>query len=247
MKMKNANLAKRKRDKEPDRTAIYKEHIETITSFLEIEYELQVLFERDGETALFHERRGIVPGDFIVVNNRVTRQRQLYLLLHEAGHVLLRECEREHKRRYPAAVINGKRPTRAHKIDTLREEVMAWEKGREIAQDFFIAVEPYVDALVMVNGVSTLVRDTSGELLFEGRCRGIGGSAIKELVFTQLKWFSEFIDQYDSLVKIIGVGGLSKKCDVHRALDQGCEAVQFATAAMINPGLCMDIKKGGFL
>ena len=62
-----------------------------------------------------------------------------------------------------------------------------------------------------------------------------------------LKWFSEFIDQYDSLVKIIGVGGLSKKCDVRRALDHGCEAVQFATAAMINPGLCMDIRKGGFL
>ena len=119
--------------------------------------------------------------------------------------------------------------------------------NRDIAEEFFNAVEPYVDALVMVNGVSALVRDASGELLFEGRCRGIGGSAIKELVFTQLKWFSEFIDQYDSLVKVIGVGGLSKKCDVHRALDQGCEAVQFATAAMINPGLCMDIRRGGFL
>lgn len=119
----------------------HKQHIETVRSFLEIEYGLQVMFERDGETALFHERRGIIPGDFIIVNNRVTRQRQLYLLLHEAGHVLLRESEKEHKRRYPAAVIKGTRPTRAHKIDTLREEVMAWEKGREIAADFQIPID----------------------------------------------------------------------------------------------------------
>ena len=139
--MKDAQNARRREDKEPSETVHYKEYIERIVSFLEIEYELQVTFERDGETALFHERRGIVPGDFIVVNNRVTRQRQLYLLLHEAGHVLLRECEKDHKRRYPAAVIGGKRATRAHKIDTLREEVMAWERGREIAEDFQIPID----------------------------------------------------------------------------------------------------------
>ncbi len=142
--MKDAQNARRREDKEPSETVHYKEYIERIVSFLEIEYELQVTFERDGETALFHERRGIVPGDFIVVNNRVTRQRQLYLLLHEAGHVLLRECEKDHKRRYPAAVIGGKRATRAHKIDTLREEVMAWEKGREIAEDFQIPIDDSV-------------------------------------------------------------------------------------------------------
>lgn len=117
---------------------------------------------------------------------------------------------------------------------------------RDIAQDFFTSVEPYVDALVMVNGVSTRVRDTGGQLLFEGRCRGIGGAAIKELVFKQLEWFAEFIDHYDSLVSLIGVGGLNQKCDVRRALDHGCEAVQFATAAMINPSLGLDIRKGSF-
>ncbi len=117
---------------------------------------------------------------------------------------------------------------------------------RAIAQEFFAAVEPYVDALVMVNGVSTLVRDTGGQLLFEGRCRGIGGAAIKELVFKQLEWFAEFIDHYDSLVSLIGVGGISQKCDVLRALSCGCEAVQFATAAMINPGLGLDMRKGRF-
>lgn len=141
--MENAHRAKRT-EESVSSSADYKTYIDRVTGYLEIEYGVQVVFERDGETALFHDRRGIVPGDFIVVNNRVTRQRQLYMLLHEAGHVLLRECEREHKRRYPAAVIAGKRATRAHKIDILREEVMAWEKGRDIAADFLIPIDDSV-------------------------------------------------------------------------------------------------------
>ena len=116
------------------------EYIDRIIVFLDIEYGLPVVFERNGETALFHAKRSIVEGDFIIVDNRVTLERQLYLLLHETGHVLLRECEVEHERRYPAAVLKGKRVTRAHKIDILREEVMAWEKGLEIASDFQIPI-----------------------------------------------------------------------------------------------------------
>ena len=118
-----------------------REYIDRVVVFLDIEYGLPVVFEHDGETALFHSKRSIIPGDFIIVDNRVTLERQLYMLLHETGHVLLRECEVEHARRYPAAVLNSKRATRAHKIDTLREEVMAWEKGLEIASDFQIPID----------------------------------------------------------------------------------------------------------
>jgi len=119
----------------------HREHIERIRAFLEIEYDMSVIFERDGETALFHDRRGIVPGDFIIINNRVKLQKQLYMLLHEAGHVMLRESETEHERRFPAALINTRRFSRAHKVDILREEVLAWEKGLEVAADFQIPVD----------------------------------------------------------------------------------------------------------
>ncbi len=120
---------------------LYREYIERIRAFLEIEYDMSVVFERDGETALFHDRRGIVPGDFIIINNRVKLQKQLYMLLHEVGHVMLRESEIHHERRFPAAVLGSRRPSRAHKIDTLREEVLAWEKGLEVAADFQIPVD----------------------------------------------------------------------------------------------------------
>ena len=105
---------------------------------------------------------------------------------------------------------------------------------------------PHVDALVMVNGVSTRVRDERGELLFEGRCRGIGGEVIRGLVFEQLAWFAEFIRESGRPVRLVGVGGLGQKADVSRVLGQGCEAVQFATAAMLNPGLGLAIRMEGF-
>lgn len=138
--MKAAQSVKRSEDND-SRTNQYSAHIDTLLNFLELEYGVHVSFERNADTALFHEKRGIVPGDFIVVNNRVTKQKQLYLLLHEIGHVLLRECEREHQRRFPAATLKGKYATRAHKIDTLREEVLAWEKAREVAADFQIPID----------------------------------------------------------------------------------------------------------
>jgi len=138
MKM-NVATAKKTKSESP-----YREYIERIRAFLEIEYGMSVVFERDGETALFHDRRGIVPGDFIIINNRVKLQKQLYLLLHEVGHVMLRESEAQHERRFPSAVLNGRRPSRAHKIDTLREEVLAWEKGLEVASDFQIPVDDKV-------------------------------------------------------------------------------------------------------
>ena len=48
------------------------EYIDRIIVFLDIEYGLPVVFERNGETALFHAKRSIVEGDFIIVDNRVT-------------------------------------------------------------------------------------------------------------------------------------------------------------------------------
>ena len=39
---------------------------------------------------------------------------------------------------------------------------------------------------------------------------------------------------------------VSQAADVGQALGQGCEAVQFATAAMLNPGLGLAIRREGF-
>ena len=118
--------------------------------------------------------------------------------------------------------------------------------NRETAHEFLERVAPFVDALVMVNGVSARVRRASGKLLFEGRCRGIAGNAIRETALEQLVLFDGLIREFGLDVTLVGVGGLGKAADVRACLDRGCEAVQFATAAMLNPGLGLDIRRDGF-
>ena len=91
---------------------------------------------------------------------------------------------------------------------------------RDNAQAFFEAVAPQVDALVMVNGVSTRVRDECGELLFEGRCRG---SAAKLFAgWSSSSWpGSRSLSARAAAVRLVGVGGLGQAADVVQALGQG--------------------------
>ena len=119
-------------------------------------------------------------------------------------------------------------------------------ENQETAHGFLERVAPFVNALVMVNGVSARGRRPSGELLFEGRCRGIAGNAIRETALEQMSLFDGLIREFGLDVTLVGVGGLGKAADVRACLDRGCEAVQFATAAMLNPGLGLDIRRDGF-
>ena len=118
--------------------------------------------------------------------------------------------------------------------------------SREMAHALLEAVAPYVDALVMVNGLSAKVRQSSGELLFEGQCRGLAGEAIRETALGQLALFDGLIREFGIDVRLVGVGGLGQAADVRACLDRGCEAVQFATAAMLDPGLGLAIRRDGF-
>ena len=118
--------------------------------------------------------------------------------------------------------------------------------NREAAHEFLEAVAPFANALVMVNGLSAKVRQRNGEWLFEGQCRGIAGEAIRETALEQLALFDELIRQFGFDVRLVGVGGLGQVADVRACLDRGCEAVQFATAAMLNPGLGLAIRREGF-
>jgi len=119
-------------------------------------------------------------------------------------------------------------------------------ENRETAHALLEAVTPFADALVMVNGLSAKVRRPSGELLFEGQCRGLAGVAIRETALGQLTLFDGLIREFGFDLRLVGVGGLGQATDVRACLDRGCEAVQFATAAMLDPGLGLAIRRDGF-
>ena len=60
----------------------------------------------------------------ITINDTRSKQEQLYVLLHEAGHVILRNNP-DFDKMCPSAGNS--------KIETLKEEVLAWEEARKLA------------------------------------------------------------------------------------------------------------------
>jgi len=81
-----------------------------------------------------------IPWEHIIhINSRSNLKVQLNALLHEAGHVIVRQNQQEHKKKFPGIYLQ--RETKKMKIDILREEVLAWEEGLKIAKLLKIAIE----------------------------------------------------------------------------------------------------------
>ncbi len=60
----------------------------------------------------------------ITINDTKTLRQQLFVLLHEAGHVILRSNP-DFDKMFPGS--------KTSKIEILKEEVIAWEEGRKLA------------------------------------------------------------------------------------------------------------------
>tara|TARA_B100000963_G_C22537762_1_gene630651 strand:- start:132 stop:521 length:390 start_codon:yes stop_codon:yes gene_type:complete len=65
----------------------------------------------------------------ITINDMHSKQHQLFVLLHEAGHVILRDKE-DFENMFP--------DSKTSKVETLKEEVMAWEEARKLAKSLQI-------------------------------------------------------------------------------------------------------------
>jgi dihydroorotate dehydrogenase len=104
-----------------------------------------------------------------------------------------------------------------------------------LAEELLVAVAPFVDALSMTNCISATASDRNGQPLFDGQPRGIGGEAIRTASIGQVRRFANQVRHRSLETKIIGVGGVSAAQHVHEYLDAGAEAVQLATAIMVDP------------
>ena len=61
----------------------------------------------------------------VTINNSKDEKHQLFVLLHETGHVILRDRE-DFNEAFPGV--------EHERIETLKEEVMAWEEARKLAK-----------------------------------------------------------------------------------------------------------------
>ena len=82
----------------------------------------------------------------IEMSSRQNYRSRLHTLLHEAGHVCIRSevnGTNSFENRFPFMKILGfrARANKNHRIDILREEVLAWESGRELAETLGIQIE----------------------------------------------------------------------------------------------------------
>lgn len=72
----------------------------------------------------------------ITINDMRSSQEQLFVLLHEAGHVILRHRKDFH--RICPDVGNSK-------VEVLKEEVLAWEEARRLASELQIPLDKQWD------------------------------------------------------------------------------------------------------
>ncbi|MEP7361794.1 MAG: hypothetical protein ABI972_00945 [Acidobacteriota bacterium] len=100
------------------------------------------------------------------------------------------------------------------------------------------AVSPYVDGLSSANSITAVVR---GE--FGGLRRGIGGAAISKRCCQEMHMLHEIITKQNSPLRLIGVGGVMDIHDVQNRLAIGAQAVQLATAPMLDPEIGLKIRQ----
>jgi len=111
------------------------------------------------------------------------------------------------------------------------------------ASAFIQAVRPNCAALSTVNSVSAAIRDSSGQILFDGNIRGIGGECVRDRCQAEAAMLASLMQTHAPDLKLVGVGGLGDADSVKQRLAAGAHHVQIATAAMLDPLVGIKIRR----
>jgi len=102
------------------------EAIDNVVAHLKIEHDIDVVFDDEELGAYYHD------ASIIGINTGESLREQLYVLLHEAGHAILKI---EHKK-----YLETRDKTLQSKLSLLREEMEAWKEGRTLAERMGIGI-----------------------------------------------------------------------------------------------------------
>lgn len=100
------------------------EDLEYLESYLLTEYSVDVVWGKDEVDAFYYD------ADTIGINTTRCKELQLFCLLHEAGHVILRRRKEFH---IDFPFIEGGGRTQLSRVDTIKEEIEAWSEGKKLA------------------------------------------------------------------------------------------------------------------
>ena len=107
-----------------------KSNISKIVVWLEEKYGIGVIFDSAGDNCFYYDDFN-KDDNFIEINTRQSFCYQLFTLLHEAAHVLIRKNMKDYRKRFSQ---DYNKRDKFFKVDVLREEVLAWEKAMQIAK-----------------------------------------------------------------------------------------------------------------
>ena len=119
----------------------YCEYIRRIEGYLLGEYGVEVHYVPFGENAYYDNLA------MIEIDAHQNYKYRLYTLLHEAGHVMLRSSSNSayesFKRQFPSMKVDNRdhRGNLDHRVDVLREEVIAWEKAATLSNQLKIDLD----------------------------------------------------------------------------------------------------------
>lgn len=90
-------------------------------------------FDRNGDDSVDCSAK------IVSINNTRTLETQLYILLHECGHILIHNNDKLMK--YAEVQGNYRERTNIHKVFTVMEEVEAWKRGMLLAKRLNIEID----------------------------------------------------------------------------------------------------------
>jgi len=98
--------------------------------------EIEIIADDDGSVVVDFDPLGMdefwIDDRVVTINDTPSLRKQLFVLLHEAGHIILR-CGDDFSDMFPGAETS--------KVEILKEEVMAWEEGLKLAHNLGIEID----------------------------------------------------------------------------------------------------------
>ena len=111
-----------------------KNSIDKIVIWLWDEHDIHVDFDHEVDNEYDDDSK------IISINSKLNYRVQLHTLLHEVGHFLLGIDKRKFNSTFPYGGSGQTKNGRNRRVDTIREEVYAWDKGLEAAKQLGIRI-----------------------------------------------------------------------------------------------------------
>jgi hypothetical protein len=110
--------------------------IDLVESFLVEELSAHVVFGPDEPNAYWEHRNTMC----VSICTKQSKRLQLYSILHEAGHAIIRS-DRRYEVLYPYGRVSKTNKSISKRVDVVREEVAAWNEGEILSHKLGITLD----------------------------------------------------------------------------------------------------------